>query len=152
MQFQFPSMLHKSINQIFHLSFLRFCWNLIWETLINLHFIIPIWNNLNKPQRMALIILSITIWSTPFVIIIFPPISVLTLVHSFTTTAVFLNHSTFQFSSSPFPLLVSECSQTRSKKKLNFGCHFLQNSLLGNVYSDPINFSTLQKHHESHFP
>jgi hypothetical protein len=48
-------------------------------------------------------------------------------------------------------LLVS--SRTRQKKKywlnvLNFGCHLL----LGNVYSDTIIFSTLQKHRESHFP
>jgi hypothetical protein len=34
---------------------------------------------------------------------------------------------------------------------LNFGCTLLQNSLLGNVYSDPIFCSTLQKQRESHF-
>jgi hypothetical protein len=47
--------------------------------------------------------------------------------------------------------------QTRSKKKcwlnlLNFGCHLLQNNLLRNVYSDPIGFSTPQKHRGSRFP
>jgi hypothetical protein len=49
-----------------------------------------------------------------------------------------------------------ESSRIRSKKKwwhnlLNFGCHFLQN-LLGNVYSDPIVFSTPQKHSGNYFP
>jgi hypothetical protein len=48
-------------------------------------------------------------------------------------------------------------TRTRSTKKcrltlLNFGCHILQNSLLGNVYNYPIVFSTLQKHHVSQFP
>jgi hypothetical protein len=54
---------------------------------------------------------------------------------------------------------VSESSRTRSEKKywfhlLNFGCHLLQNtcSLLGNVYRDPIVFSTLQKYRGSYFP
>jgi hypothetical protein len=52
---------------------------------------------------------------------------------------------------------VSESSRTGSEKKcwlnlLNFGCHLLQNSILGNVYSDPIIFSTLQKHRGSHIP
>jgi hypothetical protein len=37
-------------------------------------------------------------------------------------------------------------------KLLNFGCYLLQNSLLGNLYSDPIVSSTLQKHSGSHFP
>jgi hypothetical protein len=42
--------------------------------------------------------------------------------------------------------VLSENSQARSKKKcwlnlLKFGCHPLQNSLLGNSYSDPIFFS-----------
>jgi hypothetical protein len=53
--------------------------------------------------------------------------------------------------------VLSESSQTRSKKKdwlnlLTFGCHLLQSSLLGNVYSNPIVFSALQKHRGSHFP
>jgi hypothetical protein len=48
--------------------------------------------------------------------------------------------------------VLSESSWTRSEKKywlnlLNFGCHFLQNSLLGNVYSDPIIFPAFQKHY-----
>jgi hypothetical protein len=51
----------------------------------------------------------------------------------------------------------SESSETRSKKKcclnlLNFGCHLLQTSLFGNIYSVPIIFSMLQKHRGSHFP
>jgi hypothetical protein len=42
-----------------------------------------------------------------------------------------------------------------SKKKfwhnlLNFGCHLFENSLLVNICSDPIVFSTLPKHHGSH--
>jgi hypothetical protein len=53
--------------------------------------------------------------------------------------------------------VLSESSQTKIKKKcwlnlLNFGCHLLQNVLLGNIYSDPIVFSMLQNHHGSHFP
>jgi hypothetical protein len=52
---------------------------------------------------------------------------------------------------------LSKSSRTRSKKKfwlnlLDFGCYLLPNSLLGNVCSDPIAFSTLQKHRGSHFP
>jgi hypothetical protein len=48
-------------------------------------------------------------------------------------------------------------SWTKSKKKcwlnlLNFGCHLLQNSLLGNIHRYPIIFSTLQKHCGSHLP
>jgi hypothetical protein len=45
---------------------------------------------------------------------------------------------------------ISESSRTRSEKKcclnvLSSGCHLLQNSLLGNVYSDPIFFFSLFK-------
>jgi hypothetical protein len=45
---------------------------------------------------------------------------------------------------------VSESSWTRSNKKcwlnlINFGCHLLQNHLLGNIYSNPIVFSMIQK-------
>jgi hypothetical protein len=41
--------------------------------------------------------------------------------------------------------VLSETSRTRSKKKcwlnlLNFGCHLLQNNLIGKVYRDPIIF------------
>jgi hypothetical protein len=41
---------------------------LIWETFNNLHFI-PILSNLNKSQRTPLVILYITLWSTPFPIL-----------------------------------------------------------------------------------
>jgi hypothetical protein len=37
-------------------------------------------------------------------------------------------------------------------KLLNFGCNLLQNSLIGNVHSDPIVVTTPRKHRESHFP
>jgi hypothetical protein len=68
--------------------------------------------------------------------------------------AYFINHS---LQSMCLDEVLSETSRTRSKKKcwlnlLNFGCHLLQNSVLGNVCSDPIVFSTLQKHRTSHFP
>jgi hypothetical protein len=53
--------------------------------------------------------------------------------------------------------VLTASSRTGSKKKcslklLNFGCHLLQNSLHGNIYNDPIIFTTIQKHHGSHFP
>jgi hypothetical protein len=55
-------------------------------------------------------------------------------------------------------VVVLKSSLARSKNKcwfnlLNFGCHLLQNSLLGNVYSDSIIFLfMLQKHRGSNFP
>jgi hypothetical protein len=53
--------------------------------------------------------------------------------------------------------VISESSRTRPKKKcwlnlLNFGCHLIQNSLVGNICCDPIVSSMLLKHHVSHFP
>jgi hypothetical protein len=67
--------------------------------------------------------------------------------HSLNRTAVFEWHPCFNAVECQLKMTNIQGDQAPAK-----WLPFLQNSLLGNLYSNPIVFSTLQKHRGSHFP
>jgi hypothetical protein len=63
---------HAAVYGLFHAAYEplhRLCWSPTWKTLTNLHFNVSFWVESNKLQRTLLVILCITVWSTPLKII-----------------------------------------------------------------------------------
>jgi hypothetical protein len=79
-----------------------FCWNSIWGTFTNQHFIIPIFGNLNKCK----------IKFNPILFILLSACCRTTLVISYTT-----------LSSTPFPIFFSSRKESRLKRKNHLQAH-----------------------------